>query len=109
MFICGTLDGLLQVSGRRHNTDDLIATVTAVEPPSFVYKGRIAVFSITVLKDERVVIAAEQKPGCADEEVSCVCVSKSVTLLLVVCCTVTMFVLKVRTKFEAFILIHLPK
>ena len=77
MFICGTLDGLLQVSGRRHNTDDLIATVTAVEPPSFVYKGRIAVFSITVLKDERVVIAAEQKPGCADEEVSCVCVSVS--------------------------------
>ena len=74
MFICGTLDGLLQVSGRRHNTEDLIATVTAVEPPSFVYKGRIAVFSITVLKDERVVIAAEQKPGCADEDVSCVCV-----------------------------------
>lgn len=70
MFICGTIDGLIQVSGRRHNTEDLIATVTAVEPLSFVYKGRIAVFSINVLKDERVVIAAEQKPGCADEEVS---------------------------------------
>ena len=69
MFICGTIDRLIQVSGRRHNTEDLIATVTAVEPLSFVYKGRIAVFSITVLKDERVVIVAEQKPGCADEEV----------------------------------------
>jgi len=74
VFICGTLDGLIQVSGRRHNTEDLIATVTAVEPPSFVYKGRIAVFSITVLRDERVVIAAEQKPSCADEDVSS-CVS----------------------------------
>jgi len=87
VFICGTLDGLLQVSGRRHNTEDLIATVTAVEPPSFVYKGRIAVFSITVLKDERVVIAAEQKPGCADEDVSlCVCVC-----VLCVCIIATIY------------------
>ena len=69
VFICGTIDGLIQVTGRRHNTEDLIATVTAVEPTSFVYKGRIAVFSISVMKDERVVIASEQKPGCADEEV----------------------------------------
>ena len=40
MFICGTLEGLIQMSGRRHNTEDLIATVLAVEPHSFVYKGR---------------------------------------------------------------------
>ncbi len=40
VFICGTLDGLILIAGRRHNTEDLIATVMAVEPHSFVYKGR---------------------------------------------------------------------
>lgn len=40
MFICGTLDGLIQIAGRRHNTEDIIATVMAVEPHSFIYKGR---------------------------------------------------------------------
>ena len=40
MFVCGTIDGLIQISGRRHNTEDLIATVLAVEPHTFVYKGR---------------------------------------------------------------------
>ena len=40
MFICGTLDGLIEVAGRRHNTEDIIATVMAVEPHSFVYRGR---------------------------------------------------------------------
>ena len=40
VFICGTLDGLIQIAGRRHNTEDIIATVMAVEPHSFVYKGR---------------------------------------------------------------------
>ena len=39
-FVCGTLDGLIQIGPRRHNTEDLIATVMAVEPHSFVYKGR---------------------------------------------------------------------
>lgn len=29
---------------------------------------RIAVFSIPVLRDERVVVVAEQKPNCTDEE-----------------------------------------
>ena len=29
---------------------------------------RIAVFSITVLRGERVVVVAEQKPACTDEE-----------------------------------------
>ena len=29
---------------------------------------RIAVFSITVLREERVVVVAEQKPNCSDEE-----------------------------------------
>ena len=40
MFICGTLDGLIQIGARRHNTEDIIATVLAVEPHSFIYKGR---------------------------------------------------------------------
>jgi acyl-CoA synthetase (AMP-forming)/AMP-acid ligase II len=68
VFICGTLDGLIQVAGRRHNTEDIIATVMAVEPHSFVYRGRITVFSISVLRDERVVVVAEQRPTCTDEE-----------------------------------------
>ena len=40
MFICGTLDGLIPIGSRRHNTEDIIATVLAVEPHSFIYKGR---------------------------------------------------------------------
>jgi hypothetical protein len=38
--VCGSIDGLLEVSGRRHNTDDIIATVLAVEPMKFIYRGR---------------------------------------------------------------------
>lgn len=30
---------------------------------------RISVFSVTVLREERVVVVAEQKPGCTDDEV----------------------------------------
>ena len=30
----------MQVGGRRHNTDDIIATVLAVEPMKFIYRGR---------------------------------------------------------------------
>ena len=43
--MCGSRSGLMRVSGRYHNADDLIATVLAVEPMKFVYRGRIAVFS----------------------------------------------------------------
>ena len=68
VFICGTLEGLIQIGGRRHNTEDLIATVMAVEPHSFIYKGRTAVFSVPVLREERIVVVAEQKPNCTDEE-----------------------------------------
>jgi hypothetical protein len=32
VFVCGSRDGLMNVSGRKHNTDDIIATVLAVEP-----------------------------------------------------------------------------
>ncbi|GAB6019998.1 beta transducin [Chamberlinius hualienensis] len=68
VFISGSRDGLMQVSGRKHNTDDIIATVLAVEPMKFIYRGRIAVFSIRVLRDERVCVIAEQRPDCTEEE-----------------------------------------
>nr|XP_050050187.1 disco-interacting protein 2-like isoform X4 [Dermacentor andersoni] len=68
VFVCGTRDGLMQVSSRKHNTDDLIATVLAVEPMKFIYRGRIAVFSIKVLRDERICVVAEQRPDCTEEE-----------------------------------------
>ena len=70
VFVCGSRDGLMtvritekylltpqkyltQVSGRKHNTDDIIATVLAVEPMRFIYRGRIAVFSVKVNCDWR--------------------------------------------------------
>ena len=41
MFVCGTADGIIKVSGRRHNCDDLKATILAVDPIKFVYRGRL--------------------------------------------------------------------
>lgn len=35
----------------------------------FIYRGRIAVFSIRVLRDERICVIAEQRPDCSEEEV----------------------------------------
>lgn len=70
MFVCGSRDGLMTVTGRKHNADDIIATVLAVEPMKFIYRGRIAVFSIRVLRDERICVIAEQRPECSEEEVS---------------------------------------
>ena len=58
----------MTVTGRKHNTDDIIATVLAVEPMKFIYRGRIAVFSIRVLRDERICVVAEQRPDCSEEE-----------------------------------------
>jgi acyl-CoA synthetase (AMP-forming)/AMP-acid ligase II len=40
VFVCGSKEGLIEVGGRRHNTDDVIATVLAVEPMKFIYRGR---------------------------------------------------------------------
>uniref|UniRef100_A0A8B9JUV8 Disco-interacting protein 2 homolog Cb n=1 Tax=Astyanax mexicanus TaxID=7994 RepID=A0A8B9JUV8_ASTMX len=68
IFVTGKMDGLMQVAGRRHNADDIVATALAVEPMKFVYRGRIAVFSITVLHDERIVVVAEQRPDSTEEE-----------------------------------------
>ena len=41
VFVCGTVDGIIKVSGRRHNCDDLKATILAVDPIKFVYRGRL--------------------------------------------------------------------
>uniref|UniRef100_A0A3P8URK7 Disco-interacting protein 2 homolog Bb n=1 Tax=Cynoglossus semilaevis TaxID=244447 RepID=A0A3P8URK7_CYNSE len=68
VFVVGKIEGLLMVSGRRHNADDLVATALAVEPVKTVYRGRIAVFSVTVFYDERVVIVAEQRPDAGEED-----------------------------------------
>uniref|UniRef100_A0A8C3GNJ9 Disco interacting protein 2 homolog A n=1 Tax=Cairina moschata TaxID=8855 RepID=A0A8C3GNJ9_CAIMO len=68
VFVVGKLDGLMTVSGRRHNADDVVATALAVEPMKFVYRGRIAVFSVTVLHDDRIVLVAEQRPDASEED-----------------------------------------
>ncbi|KAM4889136.1 disco-interacting protein 2 homolog A isoform 4-T5 [Thomomys bottae] len=68
VFIVGKLDGLMVVGVRRHNADDVVATALAVEPMKFVYRGRIAVFSVTVLRDDRVVLVAEQRPEASEED-----------------------------------------
>ncbi|XP_073975306.1 disco-interacting protein 2 isoform X5 [Rhodnius prolixus] len=68
VFVCGSRDGLMTVTGRKHNADDIIATVLAVEPMKFIYRGRIAVFSMRVLRDERICVIAEQRPDCSEEE-----------------------------------------
>ncbi|CAL9688536.1 unnamed protein product [Knipowitschia caucasica] len=68
VFVAGKMDGLMVVGGRRHNADDIVATALAVEPMKFVYRGRIAVFSITVLHDERIVVVAEQRPDSTEED-----------------------------------------
>ncbi|XP_051538048.1 disco-interacting protein 2 homolog C-like isoform X11 [Myxocyprinus asiaticus] len=40
VFVSGKMDGLMVVSGRRNNADDIVATALAVEPMKFVYRGR---------------------------------------------------------------------
>ena len=40
VFVTGQAVDALSISGRFHNTNDLIATVLAVEPTRFIYKSR---------------------------------------------------------------------
>ncbi|KFO33492.1 Disco-interacting protein 2 like protein B [Fukomys damarensis] len=68
VFVIGKMDGLLMVSGRRHNADDIVATGLAVESIKTVYRGRIAVFSVSVFYDERIVVVAEQRPDASEED-----------------------------------------
>lgn len=58
----------MQVAGRKHNSDDLIATALAVEPMKVVYRARIVIFSVRVLRDERIIIVAEQRPDISEDE-----------------------------------------
>ncbi|XP_068101408.1 disco-interacting protein 2 homolog A isoform X1 [Hyperolius riggenbachi] len=68
VYVVGKVDGQMVVSGRRHSCDDVVATALAVEPMKFVYRGRIAVFSVNVLHDERIVLVAEQRPDSSEED-----------------------------------------
>lgn len=68
VFITGVVDGLMVIQGRYHNSEDIKATVLAVEPVKYVHRGRIVVFSVTVLREERMVIVAEQKANCSEDE-----------------------------------------
>ncbi|XP_078728127.1 disco-interacting protein 2 homolog C-like isoform X9 [Lampetra fluviatilis] len=68
MFSVGKTDGLMMVAGRRHSADDVIATALAVEPVKLVYRGRIAVFSVNVLRDDRIVVVAEQRPEASEDD-----------------------------------------
>jgi hypothetical protein len=84
VFVCGTRAGVMHVGGRYHNADDIIATVLAVEPMRFVYRGRVAVFSecpvhtngiitmtetgVPVLRDERICIVCEQRATVAEDD-----------------------------------------
>lgn len=74
VFVCGAKTGLMHIGGRWHSSDDVIATALAVEPMKFIYRGRIAVFSVDVLRDQRMCIVAEQKPNVSEEEVWITCV-----------------------------------
>ena len=49
VFVCGTADGIIKVSGRRHNCDDLKATILAVDPIKFVYRGRSVCHKIKLI------------------------------------------------------------
>lgn len=64
----GNKSSMMLVSGRQHSADDIIATVLAVEPMKFIYRGRIAVFSVKVLRDERICIVVEQKPDVKEDD-----------------------------------------
>ncbi|XP_072262889.1 disco-interacting protein 2 homolog B isoform X2 [Pyxicephalus adspersus] len=68
VFVVGKMEGTLTVSGRRHNSDDIVATALAVESFKTLYRGRIAVFSVTVFYDERIVVVAEQRPDASEED-----------------------------------------
>ena len=68
LFVTGSREGLMVVAGRKHNSDDLIATALAVEPMKVVYRARIVIFSIRILRDERIIIVAEQRPDIGEDE-----------------------------------------
>ncbi|XP_032821513.2 disco-interacting protein 2 homolog C-like [Petromyzon marinus] len=68
VFVVGRVEGVMTVGGRRHSADDLIATALAIEPIKVVNRGRIVAFSVTILRDERAVLVAEQRSQASEEE-----------------------------------------
>uniref|UniRef100_A0A8C9MZ48 Disco interacting B n=1 Tax=Serinus canaria TaxID=9135 RepID=A0A8C9MZ48_SERCA len=55
VFVVGKMDGLLTVSGRRHNADDIVATGLAVESIKTVYRGRDLSCSVSVHQQQQTV------------------------------------------------------
>ena len=45
-----------------------VAEPSLLSPPSPLCPCRIAVFSVTVLRDERIVVVAEQRPDSTEED-----------------------------------------
>uniref|UniRef100_A0A8C4QJ99 Uncharacterized protein n=1 Tax=Eptatretus burgeri TaxID=7764 RepID=A0A8C4QJ99_EPTBU len=68
VHVVARTEGTVEVGGRRHSVDDIIATVLAMEPAKFVFHGRLSVFSVTVLHDQRLVVVAEQKAEVSEED-----------------------------------------
>lgn len=68
IFVIGNKQSIMCVSGKQYSADDLIATTLSVEPMKFIYRGRIAVFSVPVLRDERIIVVAEQKQDVNEED-----------------------------------------
>uniref|UniRef100_A0A1I8JPS3 AMP-binding domain-containing protein n=1 Tax=Macrostomum lignano TaxID=282301 RepID=A0A1I8JPS3_9PLAT len=64
LFVCGTIATQLCVAKRRHSAEDIIATVLAVEPLKFVYRGRIAGSPNRLLGDDRIRCAVSLLPAC---------------------------------------------
>ena len=48
VFVSGTVAGMIKLGGRIHNSEDVRATVLAVEPPSFVHRLRVAIFAVSL-------------------------------------------------------------
>ncbi|KAL5259725.1 hypothetical protein ACHWQZ_G009983 [Mnemiopsis leidyi] len=68
VFVSGTVAGMIKLGGRVHNSEDVRATVLAVEPPSFVHRLRVAIFAVPLLREERIVVVAEQSNNFTDEQ-----------------------------------------
>uniref|UniRef100_UPI00358FAC1C disco-interacting protein 2 homolog C-like n=1 Tax=Myxine glutinosa TaxID=7769 RepID=UPI00358FAC1C len=68
VFVVGREDSMLNVIGRRHGAEDIVATAMAVQPSKVLNRGRLVVFSVPLLRDERAVVVTEQTPHASDED-----------------------------------------
>ena len=52
VFVCGSMDGLIISEGRRHNREDITATVLAVDPPRYflLYHPLLLTYCVVFLK-----------------------------------------------------------